>query len=290
MMWDARFCRKLFNVEKILDGQFSFHRRERILGCQALSKAPAMSRVRRQHFWPAFLARWVKFMTASMASVVDLPAVNPYCCFGTAPVDSRKYVSLFVTSFSRHLPGIDSRLIPLYLLVWQSLLLSAFGIARIPAVFHTFGNWPRWRHLLKIVSQKVGEISWRRLTITLSIPSVPGHLSFRLDIVSSTSWCSKSGSTCVVGALSSEVRVLMSWCSALSSSGGSSGKNLFNRAIAVSLSDIVVVPLSNVRVGMGVLLAKPDLAILYIFHGVSLEFSVQKRFHDSCLALSSSDL
>ena len=82
VMWDVRFCRKLLVVRKMLEGHFWFHRRERMLGCQALSKAPAMSSVRRQHFCFRFLVFWTKSMTALIASVVDLPLVKPYCSFG----------------------------------------------------------------------------------------------------------------------------------------------------------------------------------------------------------------
>ena len=70
----------------------------------------------------------------------------------------------------------------------------------------------------------------------------------------------------------------------------SSGKNLWWRALAVSVSEVVVEPSARVSdVGTGVL-GNPLLQVLYNFHGVCLVLSVQNFFQDSCLALISSAL
>ena len=79
---------------------------------QALSKAPAMSNVKRYHFVPNVRARQANLTTVVIASAVDLPAVNPYCCGGICPVDSRKWLSFPISNFSRHLLGTDSKLMP----------------------------------------------------------------------------------------------------------------------------------------------------------------------------------
>jgi hypothetical protein len=44
-----------------------------------LSKAPSMSRARRQHINPRFLLCPTNSETVLMASAVDLPAVKPNC-------------------------------------------------------------------------------------------------------------------------------------------------------------------------------------------------------------------
>ena len=59
-------------------------------------------------------------------------------------------------------------------------------------------------------------------------------------------------------------------CSGLSSSGRSSGKNLFSKAVAVSVSVLVYDPPSRVRVVGSDFLVNPILARFYIFHGNSL--------------------
>jgi len=93
-------------------GHFSSQSLASIAGCHALSKAPAMSSVNRQHLVPSFLPRRTDSITVCIVSAVDLPAVKPYCCGGICPVDSRKKLSLPITKVSRYLPGIGSRLMP----------------------------------------------------------------------------------------------------------------------------------------------------------------------------------
>ena len=51
----------------------------RIPGCQAFSKAPAISNVTRQLFSPSCLLFRINSTTAFIASTVELPSVNPYC-------------------------------------------------------------------------------------------------------------------------------------------------------------------------------------------------------------------
>jgi len=55
-------------------GHFSSQSLAKILGYQALLKAPVMSSAKRQHFVPSLLARWTNITTVVFASAVDLPA------------------------------------------------------------------------------------------------------------------------------------------------------------------------------------------------------------------------
>ena len=88
--WVVWSRKKSFTMLNMLGGHFSFLSQARIPGCQALSKAPAMSRARRQHLSPRFLLCPTKSETVFMASAVDLPAVKPNCSYDICPVVSRK--------------------------------------------------------------------------------------------------------------------------------------------------------------------------------------------------------
>ena len=88
--WAVRSLKKSFTMSYVFGGHFIFLSRARIPGCQALSKAPAMSRARRQHLSPRFLLRPTKSETDFMASAVDLPAVKPNFSGDICPVVSRK--------------------------------------------------------------------------------------------------------------------------------------------------------------------------------------------------------
>ena len=88
--WVVQSLKKSFTMLYVFGGHFSFLSRARIPGCQALSKAPAMSRARRQHLSPRFLLRPTKSETDFMASAVELPAVKRNCSGDICPVVSRK--------------------------------------------------------------------------------------------------------------------------------------------------------------------------------------------------------
>ena len=90
LKWAVRNRRKSSTIMYVFRGQLSFLRRAKIPGCQALSKAPAMSRARRQHLSPRFLLVPAKSKTFFKASTVVPPAVKPNCSGDSWTEVSRK--------------------------------------------------------------------------------------------------------------------------------------------------------------------------------------------------------
>ena len=131
------------------------------------------------------------------------------------------------------------------------------------ALFHTSGKHRSRRHLLSSVVQNVGRVLCILFTITPSIPLGPGHfLSCRWLIVSSTSWYLKFGTAWEAGSSVPDTYSLMFLCCAPSCAMGSSGKNLWMWAFAVSFADFETDPCGRVsEVGTGCL-AKPAFHIL----------------------------
>jgi len=134
-----------------------------------------------------------------MASAVDLPGVRANCS-DICPVVSRKWLSLSITNFTRHFPGID-KLMPRYPSE-RSLVLSTFGMAITLAFFHTFGKHRSAIHLLYSANQNFGKYLCRRLTMLPSMPSGPGHLFSSSLLITSSTLCSvKFGSVWSPGTL-----------------------------------------------------------------------------------------
>ena len=122
-----------------------------------------------------------------------------------------------MSNFSKHLLGIDSRLMPRYPCTVCSLLLSILGMAITLALFHALGKHPSRKHLLKRVVQNVGSIMCILFTITLSMPSDPGHfLSCNFLITSSTSWFLKFGTAWEAWGFEPATCALMLCCCTLS--------------------------------------------------------------------------
>ena len=145
-------------------------------------------------------------------------------------------MSLPVTNFSRHFPGIDNRLMPRYPFTEWSLVLSDLGMVITLAFFHSFGKHPSSKHFLKSEIQNLGKDLCIRFTMMPSIPSGPGHLlSSRFLLTSSTSCSVKFSSIWESGGLSSIICVPMFLCFPLSCAVESSRKKLLEEGVCTLL-------------------------------------------------------
>ena len=90
-------------------------------GCEALSNAPAMSKLRRlaTHRGPLFQTVCVCSIRSSRAVRVSRPTRAPIWCYGSRLNDSAMPVMRIATAFSSALPRVSRSAISRYAFAWE---------------------------------------------------------------------------------------------------------------------------------------------------------------------------
>lgn len=118
-------------------------------------------------------------MSRSMASVVDLPLMKPYCL----PVRFADVCSwsLWFIAFSSTLPRTGSRLTGLYDFGCPISLSGPLSIGTTCADFHVEGNLAAFRHSFVSFQNLVDKLGHKTRSMIPVIPSIPGALFGAID-------------------------------------------------------------------------------------------------------------